>query len=209
MTFTNCHAVNSNFEKNTLEKILRIVTDPIDTLAVMPDQAAINPMESEAFGLTLEGKLVKDIAEIMRVTVNTAGSYIKGITRKTGLKKADFGPHIFNQICKILADYEIDVLRSEPDDAKNDIVDNIKLYGPARVIIDEHGSAYDLKTALDRNFIPTVIFIRDDGWSLGAPDHLIKVAHDLYSDDWKSVLTVATGIVMRYPDWAATQDSQL
>jgi hypothetical protein len=37
-----------------------------------------------------------------------------------------------------------------------------------------------------------VIFIRDDGWSLGAPTDLIQVAHDLWPEQWAAVVNVQT-----------------
>lgn len=58
--------------------------------------------------------------------------------------------------------------------------------GPARVIVNEAGGAVSPKWARDRMGIePSVIFIRADGWALGAPPHLEMVAYRMWRDDWR------------------------
>ena len=57
--------------------------------------------------------------------------------------------------------------------------------GPDRVVINEHGEAVPAGRAIrDYNIIPDIIFIRDDGWSLGAPAPLEVVAYGMWSDEW-------------------------
>jgi len=59
--------------------------------------------------------------------------------------------------------------------------------GPDRVIVNHLGGA---KTP-DRAPIPEVVFVRDDGWSLGAPIGLIKAA--VYC-----LLTLRTSALFRF-----------
>lgn len=60
--------------------------------------------------------------------------------------------------------------------------------GPDRVMVDWTGRAYPARKALEKGFLPDVIFIRDDGWSLGAPLRLARHAYDLWPDKWIGVL---------------------
>jgi len=57
--------------------------------------------------------------------------------------------------------------------------------GPTRVIINEGGTAVPSEVAA-RNYQvkPDVIFIREDGWSFGAPNHLAEIASALWKGDW-------------------------
>ena len=63
---------------------------------------------------------------------------------------------------------------------------HIQKHGPTRVLINEEGEAVPPARAMD---IPgmkkiSVVFIRDDGWSLGAPEHLRHVAEEMWQDQW-------------------------
>lgn len=67
---------------------------------------------------------------------------------------------------------------------------------PNRIVINEYGDAISPKrTGIE----PKVIFVRDDGWSLGAPRSLWKVAHDLWKDHWIAV--IHNGTVMTYNEF--------
>lgn len=44
--------------------------------------------------------------------------------------------------------------------------------------------ALSSKRARDVGVVPDVIFIRNDGWSLGAPKRLESAAHRLWADEW-------------------------
>lgn len=82
-------------------------------------------------------------------------------------------------------------------------------HGPTRVVINDAGEAVDPKRAArDHNIEPTIIFIRKDGWSLGAPDGLIEVARQIWDDEWEIVIQkteteegITTHTVHLYPDW--------
>lgn len=59
--------------------------------------------------------------------------------------------------------------------------------GPSRVMVapDE---ALSSARARERGIVPDVIFIRADGWSLGAPEHLEHHAELQWIDEWIGVL---------------------
>ena len=69
--------------------------------------------------------------------------------------------------------------------------------GPDRVIVNHLGGA---KTP-DRAPIPEVVFVRDDGWSLGAPIGLIKAAEKMWADRWIGVLISGEPIPVTYEAW--------
>lgn len=68
------------------------------------------------------------------------------------------------------------------------LVREIKENGPTRVVINSHGEATTPFIAKEKGITPTVVFIRNDGWSLGAPAHFEGVAEDMWSDEWIAVM---------------------
>ena len=57
--------------------------------------------------------------------------------------------------------------------------------GPDRVIVGPEGTATRPRRALeDHGIMPTIIFIRDDGWTLGAPADLEGVAFAMWREEW-------------------------
>lgn len=56
--------------------------------------------------------------------------------------------------------------------------------GPSRVLIDGEGTVLSPSAAKRLGVVPHIIFIRGDGWTLGAPEHLAKAAEALWSDEW-------------------------
>lgn len=65
------------------------------------------------------------------------------------------------------------------------LVQEILRRGPDRVVINSGGEAVPPRRAREEHGIdPTVIFIRDDGWSLGAPADFEQVAHKLWANEW-------------------------
>jgi hypothetical protein len=65
----------------------------------------------------------------------------------------------------------------------------IKVYGPNRVVINKEGEAYSPNTAEKMDGVtPTIIFVRDDGWSLGAPDKLWWTAMSMWYHHWTHVI---------------------
>ena len=59
---------------------------------------------------------------------------------------------------------------------------------PTRVMVRE-GCATNPQAALrDHGIEPDVIFVRNDGWMLGAPIHLALQAQRLWADQWVNIL---------------------
>jgi hypothetical protein len=62
-------------------------------------------------------------------------------------------------------------------------------YGPDRVVVGQSGEATTPQRAREEyRVVPTVIFIRKDGWSLGAPEQFRRVAASLWTDEWVAKL---------------------
>lgn len=80
---------------------------------------------------------------------------------------------------------------------------NIKKSGPARVMVEEDYAVSYQRALADYQVVPTVVFIRDDDWSLGAPDGMIEFARLIWEREWVAVLDVATGIIKSYSAWLA------
>ncbi|MDP2908675.1 MAG: hypothetical protein Q8N77_02620 [Nanoarchaeota archaeon] len=58
------------------------------------------------------------------------------------------------------------------------------------VVIDSEGSAVQPKIAeRDHGITPDIVFIRDDGWTLGAPKIYEDIAYKLWSDYWTHFAT--------------------
>lgn len=65
------------------------------------------------------------------------------------------------------------------------LVADIHRKGPTRVIVDNQGYAMTPDQALlEYGIVPDVVFIRSDGWSLGAPFQWSRVAYNLWDGDW-------------------------
>jgi len=60
--------------------------------------------------------------------------------------------------------------------------------GPRRVLVDDNYAVSRSRAAEIHGITPDIIFIRDDGWSLGAPKHLANQAEELWVDEWIGVL---------------------
>lgn len=61
-------------------------------------------------------------------------------------------------------------------------------HGPNRVIINIHGEATTPARAAKKGIRPEVIFIRKDGWSLGAPRKWAYIAENMWKDEWIGVM---------------------
>jgi sulfur carrier protein ThiS len=55
---------------------------------------------------------------------------------------------------------------------------------PTRVVINSNGEAVPAKRASELQIPIEVIYVRDDGWSLGAPLRLLEDAYRLWPDHW-------------------------
>jgi len=57
--------------------------------------------------------------------------------------------------------------------------------GPNRVMYNGHCDATTpARARQEYRVTPEIIFIRKDGWSLGAPKALEKKAYELWADEW-------------------------
>lgn len=66
-----------------------------------------------------------------------------------------------------------------------EIILRVKAGGPDRVLYSKNGEATSPKIAAKRYRItPDVVFIRNDGWTLGAPAYFEDVARTLWANDW-------------------------
>ena len=59
-----------------------------------------------------------------------------------------------------------------------------------RVVINGHGEALPPRRALEMDIIPTVLFVRNDGWVLGAPTELSEVAESLWKGEWSAKVSI-------------------
>lgn len=62
------------------------------------------------------------------------------------------------------------------------------LHGPDRVLINGAGDAIPFRDARKQGKFVEIVFIRNDGWSLGANRHLYGVAYNMYKDEWAAVI---------------------
>lgn len=59
----------------------------------------------------------------------------------------------------------------------------IKDRGPIRVLLSKNEIVPINKS---KNY--SIVYIRKDGWSLGAPEELADFAYEMYKDEWAAVL---------------------
>lgn len=60
--------------------------------------------------------------------------------------------------------------------------------GPTRVVINLSGEATTPERAeRDYQVKPDIIYIRNDGWSLGCPAYLDNVTSNMWKDEWVAV----------------------
>jgi len=81
-------------------------------------------------------------------------------------------------------------------------VSRILANGPTRVVISEDGSAVSPKRAKEAYRItPDVVFIRDDGWSLGAPKRFADIAEAIWENKWRGVLLRPLSVPITYGEY--------
>lgn len=73
----------------------------------------------------------------------------------------------------------------------NEVIRAVELHGPQRVVIRDDGYSVSSGRAREENYVvPDVVFVRGDGWTLGAPASLRDVAQTMWSDDWVAELVL-------------------
>jgi hypothetical protein len=72
---------------------------------------------------------------------------------------------------------------------KEQLYDHVGMYGPSRVVINSEGEA--VSTSRARKILKCggavpfdVVFVRDDGWSVGAMSEFEDVARKMWEDCW-------------------------
>lgn len=55
---------------------------------------------------------------------------------------------------------------------------------PTRVMINQFEAIPPGRAKNEHNIKPVIIFVRNDGWSLGAPEEYEVEAHAMWSDSW-------------------------
>lgn len=60
--------------------------------------------------------------------------------------------------------------------------------GATRCMINENGEATTPLRAKLQGLSADYIFVRDDGWTLATPAALVKVAYNLWPDEWVGFL---------------------
>ena len=76
------------------------------------------------------------------------------------------------------------------DDSIEGLVERMVRNGPTRVVIGRHAQATSPERALEKGIQVRTIFVRGDGWTLGAPDALEWVAYNTWAGDWTHMLVV-------------------
>jgi hypothetical protein len=74
--------------------------------------------------------------------------------------------------------------------------------GPTRVLSDKSGSASTPKRVFESHgYVPVVIFLRDDLWSLGAPAKLVDFAYGMWPLDWVGVIVSGVRKAITPEEW--------
>jgi hypothetical protein len=67
--------------------------------------------------------------------------------------------------------------------------EKIRKQGPDRVVINSEGEACGPEIAQDEYGVEySVVYLRNDGWTLGVSPGLRSVAFDMYADSWIAVM---------------------
>lgn len=89
--------------------------------------------------------------------------------------------------------------KSVSDEQLQSWADIILASGPDRVVVAANGTAVpSFRACRDYEVYATVIFVRDDGWSLGAPAELEGVAEAMYRDAWVGIMRAPSTVMRRY-----------
>jgi len=81
--------------------------------------------------------------------------------------------------------------------------------GPMRVVINREGESLGMKPAFDAGSDFEIVFIRQDGWSLGAPLELATVVEKMWPDEWIAVMVPPSREPIRYETWKKAGDKTL
>lgn len=66
-----------------------------------------------------------------------------------------------------------------------DVLKRIRRRGPSRIVVDSEGYAVPpQRAAQDHDTQADIVFVRNNGWSLGAPLKLRMTAYGMWADAW-------------------------
>jgi len=68
------------------------------------------------------------------------------------------------------------------------VKEHVYTYGPVRVMIHPDEATTPQRAKSEHRIIPVVVFIRDDGWTLGAPAELEEAAQRTWEGSWIGVM---------------------
>lgn len=73
------------------------------------------------------------------------------------------------------------------------IKSNLSLHGPTRVVINAEGETKPPDRACKEDgVLPLLVFIRNDGWTLGASYEHLEVARKMWADEWVGCYNLST-----------------
>ena len=105
-------------------------------------------------------------------------------------------------------------MASRKEFGHNDVIlratTEIHRWGARRVLIDRDGTMVSPERAFRLQDMrkPDVIFIREDGWTLGAISELAECAEELWRNHWVAVM-VSPGLrPITYAEYGETKDAQ-
>ena len=68
-------------------------------------------------------------------------------------------------------------------------------------MIDPDEAVTSRRAREEYRIVPDIIFIRNDGWSLGAPQHLEHAAYRLWKDEWTYFMRPPEIIIHRMDEY--------
>ena len=86
------------------------------------------------------------------------------------------------------------------------VIKDIMQFGPNKVMINVDEATTCSKAWSEHKVGPDVIFIREDGWSLGAPANLAENAEKLY-DGWIGVLLNSSSEPISYDTYCQSKSN--
>ena len=89
-------------------------------------------------------------------------------------------------------------------------ITEIHRWGSRRVLIDKDGTTTSPERAFRLQDMrkPDVIFIRSDGWTLGAIKELADIAESLWKKEWVAVLVIPGLRPITYEEYKALKNEQ-
>ena len=63
----------------------------------------------------------------------------------------------------------------------------VKLRNINRVVINDAGEAVSPRRAEEMGIVPTIAFVRNDGWVLGCMEQHRELALNMWYDEWVSI----------------------